>query len=141
MVQVNLCQKLSFLNQLTHRMTSDSMNSPKNTSSETCCVQILFWMSKQKQNNFCKQHVLNLYFLGNSMNNILSYCGLTDARTKASEKDLPVQSISSWLLLAEIKWTVHVALPMQMDHNAVQTISKQSSQQVPRAYFPNIYCT
>ena len=33
-----------------------------------CCVQILFWMSKQKQNNFCKQHVLYLYFLGNSKN-------------------------------------------------------------------------
>ena len=27
----------------------------------TCCVQILFWMSKQKQkNNFCTQHVLSL---------------------------------------------------------------------------------
>ena len=24
------------------------------------------------------------------MNNLLSYCGLTDARMKASEKDLPV---------------------------------------------------
>ena len=32
------------------------------------------------------QHVVNSYFLGNSMNNVLSYCGLTDA----SEKDLPV---------------------------------------------------
>ena len=45
---------------------------------------------KQKQNNFCPQHVVNLYFLGNSMNNLLSYCGLTDARMSASEKDLPV---------------------------------------------------
>ena len=34
LVQVNLCQKLSFLNQLTHNMTRDfSLNSPKNTSS------------------------------------------------------------------------------------------------------------
>ena len=48
-------------------------------------------MSKQKQkNNFCTQHVENLYFSGNSMNNLLSYCGLTDARMRASEKDLPV---------------------------------------------------
>ena len=48
-------------------------------------------MSKQKQkNNFCTQHVLNLYFSGNSMNNLLSYCRLTDARMRASEKDLPV---------------------------------------------------
>ena len=46
-------------------------------------------MSKQKD-NFCTQPVLNLYFSGNSMNNLLSYCGLTDARMRASEKDLPV---------------------------------------------------
>ena len=33
MIQVNLCQNLSFLNQLTHNMTRDcSLNSPKNTS-------------------------------------------------------------------------------------------------------------
>ena len=39
-LQVNLCQKLSFLNQLTHNMTRDcSLNPPKNTSSEH--VQIL----------------------------------------------------------------------------------------------------
>ena len=37
----------------------------------TCCVQI-----------FC--------FDITSMNNILSYCGLTNARMRASEKDLPV---------------------------------------------------
>ena len=29
-------------------------------------------------------------FHGNSMNNLLSYCGLCDARISASEKDLPV---------------------------------------------------
>ena len=47
-------------------------------------------MSKQKH-DFCTQFDLNLYFSGNSMNNLLSYCGLTDARMRASEKDLPVQ--------------------------------------------------
>ena len=36
---------------------------------------------------------MNLYFSGNSMNNLLSYCGLTDARMSAPEKDLPVDSI------------------------------------------------
>ena len=31
------------------------------------------------------------------MNNLLSYCGLTDARMRASEKDLPVlNSIENW---------------------------------------------
>ena len=51
---------------------------------------------KTKQNkkiNFCTQHVLNLYFLGNSMDNILSNCGLSDARMRASEKDLLVQLV------------------------------------------------
>ena len=46
----------------------------------------LFWHSK----NICTQDVVNLYFSWNSMNNLLSYCGLTDARMRASEKDLPV---------------------------------------------------
>ena len=65
-IQVNLCQKLSFLNQLTHNMTRYcSLNSRKNTYKfTTCCVQILFWKPKEKpKNNFCTQHVLNLYFL------------------------------------------------------------------------------
>ena len=52
-------------------------------------------MSKQKHNNCCTQHVLNLHFSGNSMNNILPYCGLTDARMRASEKDLPANYIFS----------------------------------------------
>ena len=47
-------------------------------------------MSKQTKNDFCTQHVLNLYFGGNSMNNLLPYFGLTDARMRTSEKDLPV---------------------------------------------------
>jgi hypothetical protein len=43
------------------------------------------------QNNICTQHVANLYFSGNSMNNLSSYYGLTDSRVGASEKKLPVQ--------------------------------------------------
>jgi len=31
-----------------------------------------------------------LYFSGNSMNNLSSYCGLTDSRMRASDTDLPV---------------------------------------------------
>ena len=67
------------------------IDSPEKYKFRTCCVQILFWMSKQKQkNNFCTQHVVNLYFSWNLMNNISSYCGLTDSRMRASEKDIPV---------------------------------------------------
>ena len=76
--QVNLCQKLSFLNQLTYNMTRDcSLNSPKNTI--VFCFDI--------QNNICTQHVLNLYFRGIQFN---SYCGLTDSRRSASDTDLPL---------------------------------------------------
>ena len=41
------------------------------------------------------EHVLPMFcacsFHGNSMRNLLKYCGLVDARISASEKDLPVQ--------------------------------------------------
>ena len=46
-------------------------------------------MSEQKS-NFCTQHVVNLYFSGDLMNTLLSYCGLMDSRMRVSEKDLPV---------------------------------------------------
>ena len=45
----------------------------------------------------CSSHLLLIFcacsFHGNSMNNLLSYCGLIDARISASEKDLSVSSI------------------------------------------------
>ena len=86
LVQVNLCQKISFLNQLTHNMTRDcSLISKKNTLFFCFCFDI--------QNNICTQHVVNLYFSWNSMNNLSSYCGLTGARMRASEKYLPVPSV------------------------------------------------
>ena len=60
-------------------------------------------MSKQKQkNNFCTQHVLNLYIPCNSMNNLLSYCGLTDAILMASEKDLLVRGFWDLKKIAKI---------------------------------------
>ena len=37
---------------------------PEKYKFRTCCLQKLFGMSKQK-NNFCTQHILNLYFGGN----------------------------------------------------------------------------
>ena len=49
------------------------------------------------RNNFCTQHVLSrielgifMYWTCNSMNNLSSYCGLVDAKIRASDKDLPV---------------------------------------------------
>ena len=45
-------------------------------------------LNVKTKNNFCT-HV-NLYFSWNSMNNLLSYCGLTNLRMRASDTDLPV---------------------------------------------------
>ena len=39
----------------------------------------------------CSELVVFMYWTGKSMNNLLSYCGLVDARISASEKDLPVK--------------------------------------------------
>ena len=37
-------------------------------------------------------------FHGNSMNSLLSYCGLIDAKIRASDKDLPVQRFETFSL-------------------------------------------
>ena len=69
-LQVNLCQKLFFL---------------QNTG-RTCCVQT-DWLNVR--NNFVELGIF-MYWTVNSMNNLLSYCGLVVERIRASEKDLPV---------------------------------------------------
>ena len=51
-----------------------------------CTKMVLFNI----QDNICAQLVLTLYFLGNSMNNLSLYCGLTDSKMRASDTDLPV---------------------------------------------------
>ena len=73
-----LFQKHLFLHQLTHNMTKDcSWNYRENYKPRTWAEHVLpiFWA--------CCFH-------GNSMNNRLSYCGLIDAKIRASDKDLPV---------------------------------------------------
>ena len=49
----------------------------------------------QNMGRTCSAYVLSMFsacsFHGNSMNNLLSFCGLLDARISASEKNLPVQ--------------------------------------------------
>ena len=39
----------------------------------------------------CSELGIFKYSAGNSMDNLLSYCGLVDARISTSDKDLPVQ--------------------------------------------------
>ena len=69
------------------------IESPEKYKFRTCCVQILFWNKKK----FCTQYVLNLYVLGGIQWTISChiYCGLTDARIRASKKDLLVQQSES----------------------------------------------
>ena len=54
------------------------------------------------RNNFCTQHVLPRFELGifmywtcNSMNILSSYCGLVDAKIRASDKDLPYKRFNN----------------------------------------------
>ena len=77
-VQVNFCQKHFLL---------------QNTGENILCTKIVL----NVRNNFCTQHVLPRFELGvfmswtcKSMNNLSSYCGLVDAKSRASDKDLPV---------------------------------------------------
>ena len=58
------------------------------------CAQItflfMFWHSEQFMYTTCSELVVFMYWTGKSMNNLLSYCGLVDARIRGSDKDLPV---------------------------------------------------
>jgi hypothetical protein len=49
--------------------------------------------AEHSKNMFCPYSalVVFMYWTGNSMNNPLSYCGLIGAKTRASDKYLPVQ--------------------------------------------------
>ena len=69
-------------------------------------------MSKQKQKinlctyTTCSKLVVFMYRTGKSMNNLLSYCWLVDARISASEKDLPVSKENAFFVL--FKNLIHV---------------------------------
>ena len=78
----------------------------KTTSSEhgenMSCAEIVLNVKTKTKNNICTQHVFSIistcselglfiYWTWNSMNNLLSYCGIVDTRISASEKDLPVK--------------------------------------------------
>ena len=99
LLQVNLFQKHLFFHQLTHNLTKDcSLNYEFSTwklqAQNMLCTQIVFlflyWHSEQFMYTTCSELVVFMYWTRNSMNNLLSYCGLVDARISASEKDLPV---------------------------------------------------
>ena len=101
-LQVNLCQKLLFLHQLTHNMTTDcSLNYKFNTwkfQAQTWGEHVVyrncFRHSEQILYTRCSHRFelgIFMFWTCNSMNNLLSYCGLVDAEIRASDKDLPLQ--------------------------------------------------
>ena len=93
-LQVNLCQKLFFLQNMGRTWcVKNCSECQKQFSYTTCSPQVWAW-------NF---HVLNLY----SMNNLLSYCWLVDAKIRASDKDLPLD-------LKERKKYSYLKKPVQM---------------------------
>ena len=59
----------------------------------------------------CSSHVLSMFcafsFHVNSMNNLLSYFGLVDAKIRASDKDLPVLPIAAVLSIAVVTVTMN----------------------------------
>ena len=65
---LNLCQKHSFLNHLNHNITTDcSRKLQIRNMSRTCCVQKLFFICfcYDIQNNFCTQHILDMFWIYN----------------------------------------------------------------------------
>ena len=108
-LQVKLCQKLLFLNQLTHNMTRDcSLNPPKNTSSEHVVYKYCFECQKQYLCTTCSPR-FELGIFMYSMNNLSSYYGLVDAKIRASDKDLPVLHLFILPEVFKFSWiTVHI---------------------------------
>ena len=66
----------------------------KNTNSERVVYKNCFECQNKNKKKILYTKCSELVFFWvrscKSMNNLLSYCGLTDARMNASEKDLPV---------------------------------------------------
>ena len=60
------------------------MKIPSSNLGRTCCVQKLFLTFPRFELG------IFMYWTCNSMNNLSSYCGLVNAKMRASDKDLPV---------------------------------------------------
>ena len=97
-IQVNLCQMHLFWHQLTHIVTKDCLLNYKFSTwklhaqnmGRTCCVHklflFLFWHSEQFMYTTCSDLGIFMYWTCNSMNNLLSNCGLVDARMSVLKK-------------------------------------------------------
>ena len=96
MLHVNLCQKLLFLPQLTHNMTTDcSLNyefsawkyQAQNMSKESSVHKLfLFLHSEQFMYTTCSWHVLSLEFSYTELVIQWTICGLVEARIRVLRK-------------------------------------------------------
>ena len=53
----------------------------------------------------CSELAIFMFWTRNSMNNLSSYCGLVDAKIRASDKDLPVQALGTLIFCSS--YVVH----------------------------------
>ena len=100
-IQVNLFQKHLFLHQLSHSMTKDCSLNYEFSSWKLQAQNILCQIECQNKNKkqfvyaTCSEVLVFLYWSCNSINNLLSYGELVDARISAFDKDLPVPMYSA----------------------------------------------
>ena len=66
---------------------------PTSGKRKKCLVQVNLFQKHYFLLQLWKLQAQNMYWSGNSMNNLLSYCGLVDARISASDNDLPALSV------------------------------------------------
>ena len=117
----------------------------KTTSSEhqenILCTQIVFCFDIQNKFMYttltCSELGIFIYWTCNSMNNLLSYCGLVDARINASEKDLPVIPLPFWHFITipsttdKWHWTVFLEILFYIIQAVVSTVDQFTN-------FPNL---
>ncbi len=70
----------------------------------------------------CSEGGVFMYWTGKSMNNILSYCGLVDAKINTSDKDLPVFS-QKWSV-----WTFFISDELVHEKEKFKAISDELDQ-------------
>ena len=139
-LQVNIFQKHLFFHQLTHSLTKDcSLNYEFSTwklQAQNMLCKYINCSECQNKKQFvyttCSELVVFMYWTRNSMNNLLSNCGLVDGRISASEKDLPVMawtnSVEIWMNFSSAFWQSPVMIVI-MSHfvSSLLNITRRAS--------------
>ena len=98
-------------NRLCIELQVQYMKIPSSNLGRTCCVQKLFWMSGTISVHKMPKFELGIfmYWTCNSMHDLSSYCGLVDAKLRASDKDLPVMKNQKFTQLFNIcqNWLIY----------------------------------